>query len=120
MRTLRSIVLALLMALPVAAPARAESLTFWMASNHDYEISLEFSSSKTRVWPGNGRYYVLDDYEPHSFKLNCQRGEKVCYGAWETGGEVRWGMGFQRDRRCTSCCYTCNGATTQLITLQPE
>lgn len=119
-RLIRLILLAVLAVTSSAAAtaARADTLTFWMASDHEYTVRVEFSSSKSRYWPGNGLSYSIDDYENHKFVLNCRTGEKICYGAWEEGGDVRWGLGYQRDRSCTNCCYTCNGNTeTRLITL---
>ena len=108
---------AVLALLPPAA-ARADSLTFWIMSDHDNEIAIEFSANPNRYWPGYGESWLIDDYEQHSYVLNCERGESICYGAWEPNGDLRWGVGYQRDRRCEDCCYTCNGNTeTELINL---
>ena len=115
---LRRALFALLVLLPTAA--QAETITFWMASDHPYPVGLEFSSADEpgRYWPGDGMSYPLDDYEPHSFVLNCRTGERICYGAWEKDGSVRWGAGYQQDRHCEDCCYECVGQETELITLQ--
>lgn len=124
LRCLRSAILALLVLLPAfavsALPAQADRLTFWVKSNHHYSVSIEFSSSKTRYWPGNGKSWSIDDYEAHKYVLTCRTGESICYGAWEPNGTTRWGLGYRRDRTCSNCCYTCNGDTeTRLITLAP-
>ncbi len=103
----------------VAPPAQAQTITFRIQSDVDEILRLEFSSAtwENRFWPGSGKSWVLDDYEEHSYKLNCSKGEKICYGAWEPGGETRWGRGYRADRSCKTCCFTCNGGTTRLITL---
>lgn len=102
-----------------AGVAQADSITFWISSDHPYPVRLEFSSADEpdRYWPGDGLSYPLEDYEAHSFKLNCRTGERICYGAWESGGETRWGRGYRADTRCEDCCYECNGGETDLITL---
>jgi hypothetical protein len=114
------IVFTLLALLPTAV--QAENITFWFASEHPYPVGLEFSSADEpdRYWPGDGMSYPLDDYEEHSFVLNCRTGERICWGAWEKEGTVRWGAGYKMDRHCEDCCYECVGQEVGLITLQPE
>ena len=109
----------LLSAYAFAAPgARAETLTFVIESQVDDVLRLEFSSTSRQVfWPAGNKSWVLDDYEPHSYKLSCNRGEQVCYGAWQTDGTLRWGRGYRADTACKACCYTCNGSTTKVIRL---
>lgn len=103
-----------------AAPARAETMTFPIQSTYDYQMRLEFYTPQRGLyWPGNGKSWLLDDYEAHSYKINCQRGEQVCYGAWDPDGSLQWGVGHQYSQRCTNCCYICKGGTTtRLITLR--
>jgi hypothetical protein len=114
---LRLAVLSLLALLPVSV-ARADQLTFWMMSDYDYEIAVEFSSSDDRFWPGDGLSWTITDYEEHSYVLNCEAGESICFGAWVPDGDLRWGVGYRRDRHCEECCYTCGGNTeTGLINL---
>jgi hypothetical protein len=110
--------LLILLALLPATPVAADQLTFWIESDYEYELAIEFSSSANRYWPGDGLSWTIDDYEPHKYVLNCRAGESICFGAWEPNGELRWGVGYQRDRHCESCCYTCGGNTeTGLINL---
>lgn len=121
-RYLRALMLAVVVlgaGLPSAAtPASADQLTFWVKAENDYTTRIEFSSSRNRYWPGDGKSWVIDDYETHKYVLNCRSGEKICYGAWEPETGTRWGVGYQRDRTCSNCCYTCNGNTsTRLIRL---
>ena len=115
------LLLALLALLPATA-AQADSITFWIASDHPDPVRLEFSSGDEpeRYWPGNGLSYPLDDYEaaqlhaelPHRrAHLLRARGSRTaaCAGA----------SGYQQDRHCEDCCYECVGQETDLITLQP-
>lgn len=99
--------------------AQADNLTFKVRSTYDYTQRISFySKTYDREWPGNGRSWVIDDYETTNYKLNCTRGERICYGAWEDEGDLHWGVGRDAEFGCSNCCYTCNGNTsTRLITL---
>jgi hypothetical protein len=100
----------------VALPALGEDLTFRMKSNHRNKVQVEFySQNRNHAWPGGNKAYNIDDYEVHSFRLTCNRGEKICYGAWVTGNSSRyWGVGINNRQRCSNCCYTCNGGTASI------
>ena len=64
----------------------AESLTFYVRSEHPRVISLEFySEDREHSWPGGNEVYVVDDRETREYVLSCRRGEKVCLGAWVRG-----------------------------------
>lgn len=105
------IMLGLGLGLAVAAPpaAAAETMTWTMRSSYDSRVQVEFYSHERKAaWPGNGRAYPLNDSKPHVFKLNCQRGEKICYGAWPTaGGSTYWGVGAKDKHTCKTCCAVC-------------
>lgn len=92
-----------------ASPAMAEQMTWKMRSSYDYQVQLEFYSQNRNVsWPGNNKAYSLKDSSVHGFTLNCQRGEKICYGAWPTGGgKTYWGVGANNAHTCTTCCAIC-------------
>ena len=94
-------------------PAQAETETWQIQSHYRYQVELQFySQDRNAVWPGGGRAFLLDDSKMHSFSLECNPGERICYGAWDvlTGnrtGRKYWGVG-QNDRKgCTDCCWTC-------------
>lgn len=99
-------------------PASADVLTWRVRSTYPYKVYLEFYSKRyNRSWPGGGKAYVLRDSRFHTYRLNCRRGEKICYGAW-TGGEGRfWGVGRYGEKGCRNCCYRCGGGNTRRITL---
>jgi hypothetical protein len=107
-----AIVLAGLIACP--SLARADQMEWTITSDFDYQVQIEFySQSRNVAWPGNGRAYPLNDYQPHSFTLNCISGEKICYGAWPTGGDTHgryrnyWGVGANNQHGCDHCCGIC-------------
>jgi hypothetical protein len=91
--------------------ATAETMQWGITSTPDYRVQLEFySQNSQRAWPGNGRAYPLDDYRRHVFTLSCVAGEKICYGAWPTGGDsqgTHWGVGANNAYDCKNCCGIC-------------
>lgn len=102
-------------------PAQAETLTWHLRSDYPYVVSLEFySQGRNHAWPGSGKVYVLDDSEAHSFRLGCNAGESICFGAWVRGNSDRyWGVGAENAQHCSDCCYVCNGGETDLRILNP-
>lgn len=102
-----------------AGTAQAGQLTFQFRSNHQYSVAIEFTSQdRNHQWPGNGKAYKIADYKVHSYKLSCQNGETICYGAWLEGDSTQyWGVGMDNENYCTDCCYVCDGSRVQLINL---
>ena len=111
-----TILAAALLALAAAAPALAETITFRVQAHHQNVVDVEFYSTTRNVaWPGNSRVYSITDFERHSYKLNCQPGEKICYGAWVRGNStIFWGVGQGNKNRCRNCCYTCDGGVNDV------
>lgn len=101
-------------ALAFAAPATADSLYWEVRSEHPNIVSLEFySEDYDRAWPGGGEVYVLDDYDTHSYNLECSTGEKICMGAWVRGDSSSyWGVGRDARNSCESCCFICGRGDT--------
>ena len=105
----------------LAAPtvATAQQLTWEVQSMYPNKVQIEFYSQDRRhAWPGGNRAYNLNDYETHTYRLNCIAGEKICYGAWVTGNSSRyWGVGMNNRHGCKGCCYTCddNVAEVRLV-----
>jgi len=111
-------VLAALLCLAGTA-AQAGTLSFKFRSNHEYSVGLEFTSQdRNHQWPGDGKAYKIADYEVHSYKLQCQTGETICYGAWLEGDSTQyWCVGMDNENHCSDCCYVCDGSQVQLINL---
>lgn len=119
MNVLRYAALAIGITWLIAPPAFAQdsTLTFNMKSNHRHKVQVEFySQNRSHAWPGGNRAYNLDDYDTHTFRLNCRSGERICYGAWVSGNQSKyWGVGLNNRQRCTSCCAQCNGGTVSYV-----
>lgn len=116
--------LALFCVLPIQSassqPGETASMTWKMRSFDRYAVELTFySKSRNAVWPGNGKVWVLRDFEVKNFKISCVPGERICYGAWQAGNSAKyWGVGKGGKGGCKSCCYTCvNGSTTTTFDL---
>lgn len=106
------IVFALLMAnltLPFMAPqAEADTLVWRMKSDHQYIVYVKFFSQRyERAWPGGGESYVFDDSRTHTLRLECESGEKICFGAFTKHESSVWGIGKYGDEGCQKCCRTC-------------
>jgi hypothetical protein len=99
--------------LVLPATSGAEQMTWEVKSLYRYKVQIEFySQDRNRAWPGGDRAYNLNDYDTHSFTLNCNSGEKICYGAWDANASsTYWGVGKNDRQGCQGCCYTCDGDT---------
>lgn len=102
-------------------PSAAETLTWYVQSEHPNVVSLEFYSSDRDVaWPGGGEVYLLDDWDVQTYTLECNRGEQICFGAWVRGSDNEyWGVGLDGEQGCDSCCYVCDGGETEIEVLSP-
>ena len=101
-------------------PAMAEELHVKVTSKYDDVVQIHFYSyTRDHQWPSEGRSYTLVGDQPQSINLACNPGEQICYGAWvKSDVKINWGVGFGKQRRCTACCYTCDGSAPR-ITLNP-
>mgnify|MGYP000047125305 CR=1 FL=1 len=101
--------------------AQADNLVWTFSSTHPNIVDLEFySQDRNHVWPGNGQVYYIDDYNMHTYNLNCYSGEKICYGAWVRGASATyWGVGPNNSQFCPDCCYTCGAGNVGAINLKP-
>jgi hypothetical protein len=83
------------------------------------EVQL-YSQDRDYVWPSSDEVYLLDDGETKTMPIECQQGERVCYGAWISGDQSTfWGVGPGKTQNCDNCCYTCQGGNTEQINLVP-
>ena len=115
-------VLAGLLAGLMPSLAGAASLKWHVRSEHDAKISLEFySQDRDHVWPGDGDVYVIDDFDTHDYTLTCNKGEKICYGAWvRNHSDSYWGSGYDGKEACDTCCFTCGAGDTPTMVLNAE
>lgn len=68
-----------------------------------------FSANRNAVWPA-GAHWVLDDRVERCATLACNSGEKICYGGTNNARKY-WGVGYNGNYGCPSCCGFCNNAT---------
>lgn len=89
----------------VPAPSPSNVATFIMHNRDRYRLGLEFySQTRSRAWPGGNMQYNIprDD----TYNLNCQPGEKICFGAWRDHQTTTWGVG-RGSESCKHCCVVC-------------
>lgn len=103
-----------------AQPGSATTMVWQVKSLYQYKVQIAFyARERNHEWPGNGQAWDLNDYNNHTYTLNCRPGEKICFGAWVTGNAKRfWGVGFGGRQGCASCCFNC-GQQPQPQVLQP-
>jgi hypothetical protein len=95
------------------------TMTWPFKNNHPNIVYMQlYAVQGRRVYPGSNQYYKLDDSAAHNSRINCWAGEKICYGAWTTGGIV-WGVGQNNSRSCQNCCVTCQSGNIRTIDLNP-
>ena len=83
-----------------------------------YAVELTFFSDtyRNRAWPGGNQVYILSDSAVHTYRLNCRKGGKICFGVWRRGNTNSWwGVGYGGRQGCTDCCLRCG--TTYSYTL---
>lgn len=104
---------------PGVVQSDSGAMIFHIQSEHRNIVQVEFySQSRSRAWPGGGEAYTLKDSEPHEYRLNCDPGEEICYGAWVSGNQYTyWGAGLDGEQGCSNCCYVC-GQETNVIVLR--
>jgi hypothetical protein len=91
------------------APARAQDgvITFTFTNNTSYRVYVKmFSQARPWTWPSPTESWALNDNAPHSMRLSCIVGEKICYGGFWTDGHY-WGVGRDGKQSCDDCCLTC-------------
>lgn len=105
--------------LPTASSA--DSLTWNVQSMYKHKVQIEFyAQGRRHAWPGGNQAYGLNDYDTHTYTLNCRSGERICYGAWVTGNSSKyWGVGSNNKYSCSNCCATCGAGDTPKIVLRP-
>jgi hypothetical protein len=92
---------------------QATTLVVDVKSLDKFAVELSFFSDtyRNRAWPGGSQIYLLDDSRVHTYRLNCRKGEKICFGAWRRGNPDSWwwGSGYAGRQHCNDCCTMCGG-----------
>ncbi|WP_147082599.1 hypothetical protein [Methylobacterium haplocladii] len=99
---------------PAASPQyspriKSGVVTFRMKNKAKYIIEIAFYSDnrKNWAWPSFSSHWTLKDREFHDYRLGCEIGESVCYGAWYKNQTKYWGVGMENKHSCSSCCLVC-------------
>ncbi len=97
-------------------------LTFNFVNLRPASVDVQFYSLDRPgyVWPSGESVWTILHAGPSQTTLNCQVGERVCYGAWFRGnpGGPYWGTGFGGSMPCTNCCAVCGSGAAANYTLQ--
>ncbi len=103
----------------VALAQVSDSVTFEVRSSYQHRAQVSFYSQNRKYeWPGNGKVWGLNDSKMHTYSLACNRGEKICMGAWATGNSrISWGVGLDNKDSCNGCCRVCGGGSGNAINL---
>src|ERR1041385_3444469 len=92
------------------AMASPNQAIFRIKSTHPNTVDIAYYSQTRRgwTWPAADKHWVIRDSEWHTHTLNCNIGEKICYGAWLANRtSTYWGSGFKGVQACSNCCITC-------------
>ena len=104
----------------IAAPAAAADMTFFMKNGMPYGVAVElYSRNRFHRWPGGDEVYLLERGEKKSATVQCEAGERICWGAWRNGDDgTAFGVGPDDTRDCPSCCRICVEKTTSTVAVE--
>jgi len=67
-----------------------------------------FDETNGDVWPSSSTVYVLNDGDEQTYKLKCNQGDNICFGAsLSTNADYYWGVGISGTQGCADCCTSC-------------
>lgn len=103
------------------APGTPVNFTWRFRNNTGGAVHVKlYARERRNWWPTASTNWRMDGVGPYSFTISCLHSEKVCYGAWQSGNTDRyWGVGFQDQHGCQTCCYACRPGQTTLYSLNP-
>ena len=103
----------------VTAPALADKMSFYMKNQTTRPVVVElYGQDRRTIWPGGDQVYYLDKGEKKSVPIECNPGERICWGAWRYGNDRwSWGTGPDNARACDDCCSVCVPSGTETIDL---
>lgn len=107
--------------LPLAGPAWADDMAFFMKNLLPRAVAIElYSQDRQTVWPGRDKVYRLNEGEQKSVTVSCNTGETICYGAWLNGdARTYFGVGPDNAHTCKKCCAVCEDRGSVTIELGP-
>lgn len=94
-----------------ALPAFAGDMT-WIITDqctNREEIRYRFfTRDETWKWPAEGYFVTKRLGESYRNTIKCPTGGAICYGAWQSNGNI-WGVGSDGRGGCQACCRPCDG-----------
>lgn len=98
---------------PEAVPdiTTSPTVSFTIVNNTSDAVHVAFfdRSDRSHVDPPSNRFYVLNGNNTQTYRINCTRGQVICYGAKMQGNNMMqfWGTGHEGKQNCKGCCLTC-------------
>lgn len=96
--------------------SKKSTLTFYFTDYCDdreaTRVTLYDVTDGFETW---GPYSLRPYNEELEFKIECERGHRICYGAETSGGH--WGCGPGCSVACANCCARCDGQIYEPVTL---
>ena len=88
-------------------PAELGLVVMTFDNKTDTTLSIKmFSQQRNRIWPAPDEHWDLPAGRHGSYQLNCNIGEKICYGAFDSQNRT-WSLGRYGKGQCDNCCLTC-------------
>jgi hypothetical protein len=101
--------------------SKTDTLTWEFINSMNTQIDLRFFDINYGAWyPSRSHVYVLEPGDDKTYRLDCNKGATICYGASVRSNHNQfWGRSVDNDQSCGSqgCCHTCDGATLTAISL---
>lgn len=96
-------------ALVEPSPSSADTVEWLFTSQHPRKVHVRIHAQvRNHVWPPGGNVWSLNDSSPHTIRVECVSGEKICYGAWDPKNKkISWGKGHGGNKGCSDCCVHC-------------
>lgn len=98
---------------PVAQP----SVSFTFSNSVGLRVGIRFydGSKRQQIDPEQGQH-ALSIGKTQTYKVPCQSGVNICFGAWgeREAFQPFWGVGRNGDQACTGCCLTCGSSAAPL------
>lgn len=95
-------------------------MSFYIDNQKPFDVALELYGERPgRVWPGDGKVYLIEKEARKSIPVECKGGERICYGAWRLGNDkVIFGAGPDKAFDCEDCCFICVEKTVSTIRIK--
>jgi hypothetical protein len=101
--------------------SKTKTLTWEFVNSANTRVDLRFFDQANGAWyPSRSEVYGLEPGENHTYRLECNKGASICYGATVRMDRNRfWGRSVDGNQSCGSqgCCHACDGSTLTPISL---